>query len=126
MTILITIILTVLVCLGFLAWVLESSNMDYPILSLNLREMEGFTTNGIKWDTVNDDLKPLLHHSDCDGYLSSTDCKKIANRLNTIVEALEQTKEYPSEDYNWHIAKAKQFAKGCMSAYDEKEQLKFH
>ena len=94
-------------------------------IGINLREMEGFTTNGIKWDTVNDDLKSLLNHSDCDGHLSSTECKKIANRLNTIVETLEHKDEYPSKDYNWHIAKAKQFAKGCMSAYNEKEQLKF-
>ena len=34
MTILLTIVLTILACLGFVAWALESSNMDYPILGL--------------------------------------------------------------------------------------------
>lgn len=111
MTILITIILTVLVCLGFLAWVLESSNMDYPILGLIAY---------LIWPVSIIFLAIYLY---C--FEEMYDNYKNANRLNTIVETLEHKGEYPSEDYNWHIAKAKQFAKGCMSAYNEKEQLKF-
>lgn len=91
-------------------------------IGLKLYEMEHYCDDAvsIKWDTVNDDLKSLLNHSDCDGHLSSTECKKIADRLNYLIENIEHT-----DENSYNVSKMKQFAKGCMSAYNEKEQLKF-
>lgn len=41
----------------------------------------------IKWSAVNDDIVPLLNHSDCDGELSPEECLKVAPRLRELVSA---------------------------------------
>ncbi len=41
----------------------------------------------ITWDTVYDDVKPLLNHSDCDGELTPDECRKVAPRLRELVNA---------------------------------------
>jgi hypothetical protein len=50
-----------------------------------LSAMEGFGGER-PWSEVEDDLVPLLHHSDCDGELDYTACAKVAPRLREIVE----------------------------------------
>jgi hypothetical protein len=47
--------------------------------------MEGFSGERPWSDVVNDDLIPLLNHSDCDGELSPDECSKIAPRLRAVV-----------------------------------------
>ena len=60
-------------------------------LGINLESMEGFARDlrpnqsPVPWDTVDDDIKILLYHSDCDGDLSPDECRKIAPRLREIV-----------------------------------------
>lgn len=39
----------------------------------------------IEWSTVNDDIVPLLNHSDCDGVLTVEECKRVAPRLRELV-----------------------------------------
>lgn len=43
----------------------------------------------ITWDKVKDDIKPLLHHSDCDGVLTPDECRKVAPRLRELVRNWE-------------------------------------
>jgi hypothetical protein len=66
-------------------------------ISINLDEMQGFeklhlyssTGTGKPWDEVHDDLKILLSHSDCDGFLTAKDCRKIIPRLKDIIFTLD-------------------------------------
>ena len=39
----------------------------------------------ISWDTINDPIKHLLHHSDCDGELTPEFCGLVADRLEEII-----------------------------------------
>ena len=65
--------------------------------SLILDQMQGFEGTafddpakllpGIPWSSVTSTLTPLLHHSDCDGFLTSEECARISPRLREIVEA---------------------------------------
>lgn len=55
-------------------------------IGINLDQMEGFTeTPKYLWKDVKDDVKYLLHHSDCDGKLSPSKCAKIAPRLKELI-----------------------------------------
>jgi len=65
-------------------------------ISVPLDDMADFSDSGfgISWDTVNDDIKLLLDHSDCDGLLVFEECKKIEPRLRELV------KNWPDEDYD--------------------------
>lgn len=55
---------------------------------LNLREMEGFGGSR-PWDFPSGNpvttLKPLLSHSDCEGYLGPWECEEVLPRLRSIV-----------------------------------------
>ena len=53
-------------------------------IGIDLDEMEGFGGK-VLWLQVDDDLVPLLDHSDCDGEISPEDCAKVAARLREIV-----------------------------------------
>lgn len=85
-------------------------------IGITLDNMQGFHGT-ISWDGVQDDLKYLLNHSDCDGYLKPGQCKKIAKRLREVEPLL------PNE---WVRQKAIQFAKGCELAHKQKKKLEFH
>lgn len=100
-------------------------------IGINLDQMEGFTgdifseepaPDGISWDTINDDLKILLNHSDCDGSISYADCKKIADRLQEVVNIY---KINGNGLENYHIERIEQFIKGCLDAYALGEDLEF-
>ena len=60
-------------------------------VGIDLDEMKGFgngpTYDGVSWDTVSDDVVPLLNHSDCDGELSPSECSLIAPRLREILNS---------------------------------------
>lgn len=67
--------------------------------------------DGVSWDTVTDDeLVPLLNHSDCDGVLTAEQCKLVAPRLLEIVGHWKD--DYDKEnalmlvDGMWRAAKA--------------------
>ncbi|MCP1180516.1 MULTISPECIES: hypothetical protein [Bacillus] len=62
-------------------------------INLDLDAMEGFGGD-FSWDLVKDDIKDFLNHSDCDGYLTSEQCKIIYPRI------LELVKNWPNEDYD--------------------------
>lgn len=96
-------------------------------IGIDLYKMEGFGGE-ISWDTVKDDLKYLLNHSDCDGYITSLRCKKIAVRLKEIIGDRKVPEDwYSSEDEDaYFLYKTKQFMKGCKLAHNRNERLEFH
>jgi len=77
-------------------------------IGINLPKMEGFSdvdksilaeqgweayqkaceedTDKISWDTVNDPIKGLLYHSDCEGEIPADQCAAIADRLEEIIK----------------------------------------
>lgn len=68
-------------------------------IGINLKAMEGFdgmSSPGYPhlpakpWDEVDDPIKPLLHHSDCDGYLTAKQCRQVAPRLRELVSYWEE------------------------------------
>jgi hypothetical protein len=78
----------------------------------------------IKWEC----LKPsplffLLHHSDCDGNIPWSKCRKIANELEKLISKL------PDEDDGGHIGnwreKTQKFVNGLRLAYSKKENVRF-
>jgi hypothetical protein len=58
-------------------------------IGVRLEEMRGFG-GGKSWDTVQDDIVPLLNHSDCDGELTPEECAKVAPRLSKLAEAWDE------------------------------------
>jgi len=60
-------------------------------IGIQLDEMEGFTSNGKSWDSIDDPIKILLNHSDCDGELEASECEKIYPRLIEIVSSWPKT-----------------------------------
>jgi hypothetical protein len=64
-------------------------------IGINLDEMQGFSDDSpIPWDTVDDPIKDLLYHSDCDGELSPRQCLVVAPRLAALVAS------WPDNDYD--------------------------
>jgi len=57
-------------------------------VGISLSSMQGFGGDG-SWLEVDDDLVPLLNHSDCDGSLSPEDCARVAPRLRELVSRWE-------------------------------------
>lgn len=59
-------------------------------INIDLNAMEGFGGEDL-WDEIDDDIKPLLNHSDCDGILTPAECKQVAPRLEQIVAQWSDT-----------------------------------
>ena len=72
----------------------------------------------ISWDKIKDDIKLLLNHSDCDGYLTPRECKKIAPRLRELVA------NWLDDDRD--KINALMLADGMEKAFKNKEKLKFY
>lgn len=88
-------------------------------LGFDLNEMDGY--NGHRsWDEINDDIKPLLNHSDCDGDLSSEECARVYPRLREIIKEWEKI---PGHDYD--ELQAEELAKGMERAAKRKQKLTF-
>ena len=88
-------------------------------IGVDLDKMEGFSDKNkpISWDKVKDDIKPLLSHSDCDGILTSAQCKKVAPRLRQLVKA------WDDDDYD--KINALRLAEGMDSASKANEDFEF-
>lgn len=86
----------------------------------------------ISWDAINDPLKVLLMHSDCDGKIRWWQCKAIAIRLGQIHrQSKGRDREHDREEkvergcYDGMRAATKRFALGCLRAYRAKEDVRF-
>lgn len=71
----------------------------------------------LKWDNINDPIVDLLYHSDCDGELSSEQCKKIAPRLRELI------KDWDDKDYDKEQALL--LAEGMENCAKKNQILKF-
>jgi hypothetical protein len=85
-------------------------------IGVNLNSMEGF--GGIfPWDNFDDDIIPLLNHSDCDGELTPEECAKVAPRLKELVEAWG--------DYEYDKRTATELISGMEKCAAANEPLEF-
>lgn len=88
-------------------------------IGIDLMKMEGFTDDdkALKWSKVQDPIKHILDHSDCEGTLSPTKCALVAPRL------LELISGWPKNDYDREMAT--ELAKGMKLAAKEGKRLLF-
>jgi hypothetical protein len=92
----------------------------------------------ISWDSINDPIKDLLHHSDCEGEIAPELCAAIADRLEQIIsewparqklktDPFWQERGYPAEldleDYD--TANAKGLIEGLREAAKIGKPLEF-
>ena len=61
-------------------------------IGMDLDAMEGFGGD-IPFSNFNDDIIPLLNHSDCEGELTVEECKKVAPRLKEMVLSWEDDRD---------------------------------
>lgn len=57
-------------------------------IGVNIMDMEGFTDYpniAVSWNTIHDDIVPLLDHSDCEGELEPDVCAKVTPRLRELI-----------------------------------------
>lgn len=94
-------------------------------IDIDLPLMEGYG-GPVSWDLITHKIKPLLLHSDCDGELSSEECKQIAEGLEEICDEFDESKSMYCHDLGYFQDKIKDFMKGCMTAYRRKEKVSFH
>lgn len=64
-----------------------------------------------------DDIEPLLNHSDCDGELSVEECKRVAPRLRELIS------KWPDDDFDKQ--QFLELAEGMEHAVSENEPLEF-
>lgn len=92
-------------------------------VGINLSKMYGFqamnkSNDGqIPWDGVKDDIKIFLNHSDCEGILTPTECKKAGKRLKEIVSTWE--------DGDWDKENGLQLAKDMLKCAKVGMNLEF-
>ena len=93
----------------------------------------------ISWDTIDDPIVPLLHHSDCDGTIEAPLCGALADRLEELirdwpermklqVDPFWQERGYSAEmeldDYD--TVQAKGLIQGLREAAATGHPLEFH
>ncbi|WP_313469847.1 hypothetical protein [Lysinibacillus sp.] len=84
-------------------------------IEMDLDDMVGFGGN-IPFHIYQDDIVPLLNHSDCDGELTPDECKQVAPRLRELVSGWE-------DDYE--KSKALDLADGMELAANRGKSLEF-
>ena len=72
----------------------------------------------IEWESLSDDIVPLLNHSDCDGELTPDECRTVAPRLRELVAG------WPDDDRDKR--QALDLADGMELAATNGESLTFH
>lgn len=85
-------------------------------IGMDLDRMQGFGGD-IPFSTFNDDIVPLLDHSDCEGELTIEECKRVAPRLRELVSS------WSDEDIDKQ--KALELAEGMDHAVECNEPLEF-
>ena len=76
----------------------------------------------------NPGLWEFLTHSDCDGSISPSMCKKVANELEELVPAMRELNWEAHghlERNGGYAATLEQFIAGCRAAHKARQSLKF-
>lgn len=84
---------------------------------LSLDDLWWFPKEPMSWDKIEDPIKFLLNHSDCDGHIPPGKCAKIAPRLRKLVKDWDKK----GQDY----LNAIWLAEGMEAAAEAKENLEF-
>lgn len=84
-------------------------------IEINLWSMEGFGGNQKSWNSVEDDIVPLLSHSDCDGFIPPEQCHLIAARLSDLIQTWD--------DNDYDKIQAKSLIDGLNYCYEHNEEL---
>ncbi len=93
-------------------------------IGINLDEYIGYAENGkgiYLLRNIKHDIQPLLYHSDCEGKLLLTECRKIRAGLLSIYNGLKDKPE-PYPGFIDHIST---FIKGLEKAIDNRQQVIF-
>ena len=85
-----------------------------------LSTMEGFSNDNCvpgrrRWEVVDDDIKILLMQPLGDGKIGPHDCRKVADRLTSLLRKIPN-------DHEWHHTTV-EFRDGLMTAYTLDETL---
>ena len=90
-------------------------------IGINLNDYIGYGANATKeLSSIEHELEPLFNHSDCDGNLDPSDCKKIADGIDKVLNCVVKDLE-PYSNYQ----KAIQFRDGCLDEYTKNETIEF-
>jgi hypothetical protein len=89
-------------------------------IGINLDEMYGFQGSN-PWETVNDDVKIFLDHSDCDGVLTPEECAKVWPRLQEIIG------KWDKGDFSnqYDIFQSELLIAGMKNSVESNENLEF-
>ena len=68
---------------------MEATKKLAEFIGLNLDDMDGFGGTQ-SWSGLEDPIVFLLNHSDCDGIMTPTICKTVANRLMDFMDELDE------------------------------------
>ena len=90
-------------------------------INIDLNDMKGFGGDKL-FSTINDNIKYLLEHSDCDGYIEPKECGLIAPRLRELTKEWEYSID---EDIRWYREQAIYLAEGMEDCYKNNKPLFF-
>lgn len=105
------------------------SNTGLPTLYCGDRENQKYLQHlddvlPIKWSCLKKDpLHILLQHSDCDGYIKSSQCLKIAKSLEKLIPLMPDG-DGPGHVRNWKET-TQNFVNGLKWAAENKQKLEF-
>lgn len=96
-------------------------------IGVNLDDYVGYGGD-IEFSTLKHDIKPLLNHSDCDGWLTVPQCISIVKGLNSILDKLNEDTISVEGWFDPLYFKEKigQFRDGCLKAIGLNEKVRFH
>jgi hypothetical protein len=86
-------------------------------IDIDLDVMEGFYGTR-SWEGLTDRIVPLLNHSDCEGKLTASECRRVAPRLRAIIAP------WPEGDYDKEQALL--LVEDMETCAKAKEPLEFH
>ena len=85
-------------------------------IGIDLENIQGYGGN-LSLNKLQDDIKSLLDHSDCDGELSFQECEKVAPRLRELIS------DWDDDDYD--KVQALLLAEGMEDCATNKQSLIF-
>jgi hypothetical protein len=89
---------------------------------LDLDAMRGFGGD-IPWEETTTQLRPLLDHSDCDGFLTAGECALVAPRLSELLDAWPEEERLP---YDYDVVNGRALVRSMRAAAEAGERLEFH
>lgn len=86
--------------------------------SINIDDVHGYGGHISPANILDEGVRTLINHSDCDGDFTPDQCKMIADSLEALIPKMD----IESELYSRSV----QFRNGCLLAYSLNESIEFH